>query len=105
MAQCNCCSCYAAGDVDLYCSNTITRPRVEESTWLSAGIGSDRIVLTTDLLDWDKQGHVLYIGAHTLCAPAVAVCALRRTVLAHTLAVDARCAVQAFTAGTHHRTS
>jgi len=51
-----------SGEVDMYLSSHLTRPRKERHTWNSAHVGSDRIVLGTDLWDWDQTSKFLFVG-------------------------------------------
>ena len=53
-----------SGDPDMYISTTIPKPRKEGSTWISADIGSDTIVLSSDLPDWDSESNSLYISVY-----------------------------------------
>ena len=51
------------GDCDLYASTTYSRPTAVRSTWISAGIGTDELVVRSDHPDWNRDSPVMYLGA------------------------------------------
>lgn len=50
------------GDVDVFLSSHITQPLVDRHTWNSKKIGSEHVILDTDLFDWDQKSRHLFIG-------------------------------------------
>jgi hypothetical protein len=101
------CSVLCSGDADLYMSSTITRPTAEHSTWISASIGTDSVVLTTDHPDWDTRSPALYLGKGTAVSAIQTLCMIARLVAGiygryaseYTLNVSIRVAPNSKTAG------